>query len=100
MTLPEYAIWQILLYLQAHPEAKDTVDGIRTWWISQSEDLPNEALVEAIDELVRKGWLHEREGLSSPKVYGLNPHARPAIEMFLRARTLQFQERITPPTQD
>lgn len=85
MTSPEHLIRQILLYLLAHPEAKDTVDGIRTWWISKSEDMTSELVASAIDELVRKGWLIEREGVSSPKVYGMNTAAQSEIRAFVEA---------------
>ncbi|MGD2089588.1 MAG: hypothetical protein PVH61_25660 [Candidatus Aminicenantes bacterium] len=47
---------QILDYLQKHPEASDTLEGIAAWWLEQQriEDLVEE-VAEALEILVKKG---------------------------------------------
>ncbi len=50
---------EILQYLQTHPDAGDTVDGIAAWWLTQ-HDAPHAhesvALAEqALDHLVQRG---------------------------------------------
>jgi|WetSurMetagenome_2_1015567.scaffolds.fasta_scaffold227570_1 hypothetical protein len=35
---------QILLYLQKHPEAKDTAEGIAQWWIREDVKIVEKAL--------------------------------------------------------
>ena len=43
---------QLLSYLNEHPEAKDTLEGIMTWWLSATD--PDEAR-SRLDELVARG---------------------------------------------
>jgi hypothetical protein len=68
----------ILRYLVAHPDAKDTVDGIARWWIAPPGDDPERresnlrTVQEAIDELVARGWIVRRETTRSHIVYGLD----------------------------
>jgi hypothetical protein len=69
---------EILRYLIAHPDAKDTVDGIARWWIAPpGDDAPRrgwtrDVVQEAIDELVARGWVVRRETTPSHVVYGLD----------------------------
>jgi hypothetical protein len=43
---------RIQQYIEAHPEAADTAEGIATWWLS---GLPAPAVQAALDDLVRRG---------------------------------------------
>jgi len=43
---------QLLNYLNKHPEAKDTLEGIMMWWLSATD--PDEARSE-LDDLVARG---------------------------------------------
>lgn len=63
-------IQKILHYLAAHPDAKDTADGITRWWVG--ETLAMESVQEALDHLVLQGLMTKREGPSLKAVYGLN----------------------------
>jgi hypothetical protein len=67
---------EILGYLVHHQEAKDTLDGIRHYWIGQiGADAEDEREVEqAVTDLVTRGWVVKRETATKP-VYSLNrPH--------------------------
>ena len=49
---------EILQYLTAHPDAKDTVDGILKWWLpGHPIEWEKEEVQETLDHLVSKGWL-------------------------------------------
>ena len=63
---------EILQYLAEHPDGVDTIEGILKWWLPGSaNDKRREDIQQALDFLVRKGLLIERE-LPSPKIYGVN----------------------------
>ena len=42
---------EILDYLHSHPNAKDTVEGITTWWL---KDRPQHIVEKALNDLVLK----------------------------------------------
>ncbi len=73
---------EILSYLVEHPEAKDTVEGIMKWWLSKADTEREKGEVqEAIDFLISKGWMAERE--ITPKVYGVERERLREIKEFL-----------------
>ena len=46
----------MLEYLQAHPQAAETVEGISAWWLGTSRRGPRvAAVVEALEALVARG---------------------------------------------
>jgi hypothetical protein len=56
---------QILDYLQKHPEASDTLEGIASWWLEQQQiEQLVEEVAEALELLVNKGALnvHKKPG--------------------------------------
>ncbi|GJL53848.1 MAG: hypothetical protein NPIRA02_09800 [Nitrospirales bacterium] len=66
-------IRQILTYLLKYPEAKDTVEGIKRWWLTEYQDNHRaEDVRKAIQWLVEQGWLRYRESRTSEIIYGLN----------------------------
>ena len=77
-------IRDILCYLIAHPDAKDTVQGILCWWLAGALMGWEEAAVqEALDMLVARGWLTQRQVTSSHAVYGLSKEHVEEILAFL-----------------
>jgi len=75
----------ILGYLIERPDAKDTIEGIRNWWLPR--DFVNRDKVtvqEALDFLVSRGWVTERARISTGKIYGLNKDCLKQIQNFLR----------------
>lgn len=60
---PEHAAQEIseriLRYLQNHPQASDTVEGITQWWIIHQRYIESYHMVEQVLEgLVQRGLVH------------------------------------------
>ena len=51
---------QILLYLQGHPAAADSAEGVRHWWLQDMGELSQTVVEEALGELLKRGWLVSR----------------------------------------
>lgn len=67
-------VLELLTYVLRYPDAKDSREGICTWWIKKSPAQGSEQdCYEAIAHLVAKGWFKEVTVSSKQKVYGLNP---------------------------
>lgn len=75
--------WKILAYLSAHPDAKDTRDGIRAWWLQDTGDVSQPALQAALDNLANRGWLEVRGTGKDECFYGLSSRHRSAVAQFL-----------------
>ena len=66
----------VLRYLEAHPDAKDTVQGIAQWWIlRECAERKMSEVEKGVAVLLARGLIVEirREGL--PSYYGLNKTA-------------------------
>ena len=51
---------EIIQYLQTHPKAADTIDGILDWWIpSQRYENAKNEVQQALHELVEQGLIEE-----------------------------------------
>jgi len=47
----------VLAYLERHPEAEDTVDGISTWWLLDQHLSSRDDVLRALEKLVAEGYL-------------------------------------------
>lgn len=74
----------ILRYLVDNPEAKDTLDGIVTFWFPEGEvKWGREEIQEAVEALVSKGWMTQKNLPSFKVIYGLNPNRLEEIKAFI-----------------
>ncbi len=75
----------ILRYLEAHPEAKDTVEGIAQWWLRHEW---NERLLVHVERAV--SWLFSQDLILEirrpgvPPYYQRHPQQREAITKLLK----------------
>jgi hypothetical protein len=57
----------------SNPGAKDTLEGIRKWWIATRREEPRSDELQAVlDQLLHKGWVVRFKPRGSKHVYGLN----------------------------
>jgi hypothetical protein len=74
---------EILNYFMRHPKAADSLEGIAEWRILDEKVRRSlEDTGEALDWLVRKGFLQEEERLSRP-IFRLNSEKLAEVERFL-----------------
>lgn len=61
---------RILQYLEKHPQAGDTLEGIVTWWLEQDriDHLVNE-VAEALRSLAHKGAIQTHTSQSGTTIY-------------------------------
>jgi alkylhydroperoxidase/carboxymuconolactone decarboxylase family protein YurZ len=62
---------EILRYLHTHPEAKDSLEGIRHWWLPRGHDDSRVALERAIEYLVVHQYVTEHEMRAGARIYSL-----------------------------
>ena len=76
---------EILQYLTAHPDAKDTVDGILKWWLpGHPIEWEKEEVQETLDHFVSKGWLVIRPLSLSRKLYCVKKGQLKEMKRFLQ----------------
>jgi hypothetical protein len=77
-------ISHLLSYWLEHPAAKDTLRGIRRWWLPGHVSAWDEDAVQAaLDTLVARGWVVQRRLTLSQTLYALNQDQIEAIRTFL-----------------
>ena len=70
---------EVLRYLLAHPDSKDTLEGIMNWWLpGGGAGVSKLELMAVLDELERDGWIEVQGRSGGTVLYGLPPHRRPA----------------------
>jgi len=84
-TTRDELIAEILRYVVAHPDAKDTIDGIQKWWLPKDIKLEGKRKTEeALNFLAAKGWLNIRSSPQSETIYSLNENSSEEIDAFLK----------------
>ena len=74
----------ILRYLEVHPDAKDTVEGIAQWWLLHEWNESLRVHVErAVSWLLSQGLILEIRRPGVPPYYQRHPQQREAITRFL-----------------
>lgn len=66
------AIHEIVQYMTRHPEARDTLAGIRDWWLSPESTYTTAELQQALDTLTAWGWLVKQTLVTQTVVYGVS----------------------------
>ena len=62
---------EIIQYVLHHPEAKDTIDGIRNFWLLQSEQWTQPELEDAVALLVSMEWMRGWETEPGVRLYAM-----------------------------
>jgi hypothetical protein len=74
----------ILRYLQGHPDAKDTLEGIAQWWLLKEWTERKYNQIEAgLSDLVSRGLVIERRREGMPPYYWLNRAKQDEITQIL-----------------
>ena len=74
----------ILTYLLEHPEAKDSLAGIRLWWIEEPDKCSDKDLRLAAEVLVERGLLRIWESSPGSVVFGPSEKFLTSPERLLR----------------
>ena len=70
----------VLAYLQKHPEAADTLDGIVSWWLPQQRyEIDRERIERVLSELVTSGKLRCEHLPGGAVLYALNRSGSPQL---------------------
>ncbi len=95
MPLPEHRSTQtrlssiameILAYLDSHPLAQDTLEGIAEWWLLEKRiRRPTTQVQRAVGQLQAAGLLVARTGTDGRVHYRLNPRKRKTVALILRS---------------
>jgi hypothetical protein len=75
----------------SNPGAKDTLEGIRKWWIATRRQEPRiDELQGVLDALMDKGWVVRFKPIGSKHVYGLNKERKQEIQKDLQASNISI----------
>jgi hypothetical protein len=70
----------VLAYLQKHPEAADTLEGIVSWWLPQQRyETDRERIGRVLSELVTHGKLRCEHLPGGAVLYALNRSGSPLL---------------------
>lgn len=76
---------QILRYMEEHPQAKDTIEGISQWWLAREGGRYRLSEVErAVSRLVDEDLVVANNRKGSARCYGANPRKLEAIAKILK----------------
>ncbi|SFS14407.1 hypothetical protein SAMN05216570_3081 [Dyella sp. OK004] len=70
----------VLAYLERHPDAADTLDGIVSWWLPQQRyEIERQRIEQALGHLVALGRLRCDRLPGGDVLYALNRSDPPAV---------------------
>ena len=76
----------ILQYLQGHPDAKDTLEGIAQWWLLKEwTERKYHQIESSLSYLVAEGLVIQRKREGMPPYYWLNRAKQDEINHLLTA---------------
>ena len=78
------AIHEIVRYMTQHPEARDTLAGIRDWWLPPGSSYTPAELQEALDILTSLGWMVKQTLVAQTVVYGASEAGLGPASEFLK----------------
>ena len=81
------AIHEIAQYVSRHPDARDTLEGIRDWWLPSDISFTAAELQQALDILTGWGWLVKQMLITQTYVYGVSEAGMQQAIDFLRDKT-------------
>ncbi len=81
---------EILSYLMKHPEAKDSLPGIKMWWLADPDKWSEQDVREAADILVGRGVMQIWKSSSSSLVFGLSEKYSQVPQDLLRELNLEL----------
>lgn len=73
----------ILRYFLAHPDARDTVEGIEQWWLPQAQPYSVGDIEAALQDLARQHLIRVWETGAAEPVYGRGAGDLRSIEEYL-----------------
>ena len=77
----------ILRYLQGHPDAKDTLEGIAQWWLLKEwTERKYNQIESSLSDLVERGLVVERQREGMPPYYWLNRSKQDEITHILNIK--------------
>ena len=77
---------EVLKHLADHPDAKDSVEGIHSFWLShRTRHSSREKVRQVLDYLVdEKGWLTRKPSGAAVTLYGLDKKYLAEVRDYLR----------------
>lgn len=67
---------EVLRYVMANPEAKDTVEGIHRWWLRQPEQWSGMEVHAVLEMLVERKCLSASTAASGALIFGASAELR------------------------
>lgn len=75
----------ILRYLLAHQDARDTVEGIEKWWLPQDQPYRRSDIETALRNLEELGLIRVWQSASAQPIFGQGVAGRAALEARLHS---------------
>jgi hypothetical protein len=73
----------ILSYLLAHQEARDTIEGIEHWWLPPDQPYRRADIEAALADLASRGLIQIWQSASAQPIFGQSATDRQALERHL-----------------